>query len=176
MNETTDASDLASDIQKLNLGQATEGDSTRPVLGGNDSPNPWEEQTAERPIPKRTLTTPDPNTYEEAVVTESALKPASRNSREKLNLQEEVLNEFDPLADPKEKEAHDAWIHTEGHPAPPPIQPALVAANTSAAEIQRPSTPLSSFPTFNTITSFARSFSTPRSRPNAVDEIGRAQV
>ncbi len=125
------------------------------VLAPSPSPNPWADEESKPvpplpavhadPIPPQELELAPPNVFDDAIL------PPPTPSKGPVDTT--LLNEFDPLADKVEREAHDAWAQSEGHPPPPPApppkappaQPPLLAFITKAASnahLRRPSTNL----------------------------------
>ncbi|KAJ6581649.1 hypothetical protein B0H19DRAFT_1116119 [Mycena capillaripes] len=142
-------------------------------------PNPWDDaadasakEELPTPVEERHLHTPDPSLldqsfsegFETAPSTSLDLKPPPS---------EELLSEFDPLANHEEVAAREAWESAEGHP-PPPRTPSPTPPTPPLKEIVQqadsPQTPSSSvFPSFSAL---ARTFALPirsKSRPNSVD-------
>jgi hypothetical protein len=154
------------------------------------SPNPWQEEHAalkgkgsDKSLPPSLFDQP---AFADLRVTEDILVPKNNISKD------EVLHEFDPLANMEEKAAREAWADSEGHlpthpprtPSPPmpPMKdlyissptssdgpPHTTSAGPSAAAITSP-TPFASF------TSFAKNLAFPlvRSRPQSVDGSAKA--
>lgn len=150
-----------------------------PILDLAPSPNPWSEA-----IPKKAeateehhLLTPDPSILDVSIAAGLEAEPESHTAGIVPEIShEEVLSEFDPLANQEEKEARDAWESSEAHPPPPrtpspPIAapiPLLKDAPRPPPEPSVPSSP-SSFPS---LAALARTFSIPtlaRPRPLSLD-------
>ncbi|KAJ7696540.1 hypothetical protein B0H17DRAFT_1007669 [Mycena rosella] len=138
-------------------------------------PNPWDDTTPtsnkeeEPPTPEeRPLHTPDPSLLDHSFSEGFEAGPAVSL---KPPVSDEVLTEFDPLANQEEVAAREAWESEEGHPPPPrtPSPPPPPPPLKDDGHLQ-PSTPSSSvFPSFS---SFARTFALPirsRSRPGSMD-------
>lgn len=150
---------------------------SNPGLAADDlsvQQNPWGEDTgqAREKLEAPALPTPVDTSFAIDSQTETPFEP-----REKVQTDQEVLNEFDPLRNRDEQAAKDAWERSESHPPPPNLlshtneQATASVATTSAANdgaaISRPSTP--SFPGLAAI---ARTFSLPRgrnTRPLSID-------
>ena len=146
--------------------------------------NPWaskpSEESREEPVVLGTTGPPPP--AEEPVFT-PAITP--------LAVDQNVLKEFDPLADTDEKAAQEAWASAESHPPPKAEQ----SANTSAPQSPTHNKPLPADPESptkaapvsasaftNTFANLARTFTRPRSsgpealapsNPRTSAEIGR---
>ncbi|KAJ6518926.1 hypothetical protein C8R45DRAFT_949758 [Mycena sanguinolenta] len=151
----------------------------------SENTNPWadaaESAKEEEPTPveKRSLHTPDPSVLEHSFsegfqATHSVsldLRPAASD---------QVLLEFDPLANQDEVAAREAWENAESHPPPPrtpstPPTPPLKDVASSQHHPDAPQPPLtpssSVFPSFSAL---ARTFALPirsksRSRPGSID-------
>ncbi|KAJ7576981.1 hypothetical protein C8J56DRAFT_870192 [Mycena floridula] len=147
------------------------------------SPNPWNDSTplekpatdlAEAPETTELHHAPDISAMDPTIV-------AGLGSEKEDNFEppstEEVLSEFDPLANQEEKEAREAWASAEGHPPdtsaseqlPPPIPP-----SKDDLMLLSPTSPMSGASTspFPSLSAFARSFSIPslsRSRPLSME-------
>ncbi|KAJ7105475.1 hypothetical protein C8R43DRAFT_1046452 [Mycena crocata] len=153
-----------------------------PQISVPTDPNPWddrptptaskkeEEEEQPTPVEERPLHTPDPSTLDHSFSGFEAgpsvtldLKPA---------VSDQVLSEFDPLANQEDVAAREAWESAEAHPPPPrtpsPTPPIPPLKDGPADPPQ--STPSSSvFPSFSAL---ARTFSIPirsRSRPGSMD-------
>ena len=86
-------------------------------------------------------------------------------------VKQEVLLEFDPLANAEEKEAQEAWASSEGHPPPPPPPDKEPSSSTprSPSTPDRSSSPIPSFPS---LAALARTFALPLTRgqrPRSLD-------
>ncbi|KAJ7255474.1 hypothetical protein B0H12DRAFT_1016471 [Mycena haematopus] len=158
-----------------------------PAVGGQpaapESPNPWTddtESTKEEPTPveERSLRTPDPSVLETSFSEGFQAAPSvSLDLRPPAS--DQVLLEFDPLANQEEAAAREAWENAEGHPPPrtpsptPPPPPLKDGASSQhQPDAPQPLTPSSSvFPSFSAL---ARTFALPirsksRSRPGSMD-------
>ncbi|KII85928.1 hypothetical protein PLICRDRAFT_115563 [Plicaturopsis crispa FD-325 SS-3] len=144
------------------------------------TPNPWQEDVPAAEQPGRALHTPDPSTLETPpewqehrehtlhtpdpstldISSDSGPAPIKFDVR----ADEELLHEFDPLADEKEREAKEAWAHAESHPPPAPV-PIPVPSTPEPP----PTVPSSSPPKFPSLAALARTFSLPRQRPVSLD-------
>ncbi|CCA77889.1 related to VPS9 (involved in vacuole trafficking) [Serendipita indica DSM 11827] len=150
----------------------------------DEESNPWAakptEETREEPVILAATGPPPP--AEEPVFT-PAVTP--------LVVDQNVLKEFDPLADNDEKAAQEAWASAESHPPPKPEQPANMSAPQTPIHSKPlpadPESPTKAAPTSasaftNTFANLARTFSRPRSsgpdtipssNPRTSVEIGR---
>ncbi|KAJ6498340.1 hypothetical protein DFH09DRAFT_1052082 [Mycena vulgaris] len=145
-------------------------------------PNPWDDTThasnkeEEPPTPEeRPLHTPDPSLLDQSFGEGFEAGPSASLDL-KPPVSDEVLTEFDPLANQEEVAAREAWESAEGHPPPPrtpsptPPPPPLKDTLSQHQPDSPQSTPSSSvFPSFSTL---ARTFSIPlrsRSRPGSMD-------
>ncbi|KAF7308905.1 hypothetical protein MKEN_01091000 [Mycena kentingensis (nom. inval.)] len=140
-------------------------------------PNPWSEQPKkeEEPAP----TEPRPVELSDSSLFDESFSIAFKDEPSgSLNFQppalEQVISEFDPLANKDEAAAKEAWESAEGHPPPPrtPTPPPTPPAKEADAS---PPTPSGSvFPSFS---SLARTFTLPlksKSRPGSIDATARA--
>ncbi|KAJ7180776.1 hypothetical protein C8R46DRAFT_593255 [Mycena filopes] len=147
-------------------------------------PNPWDDtakasnKVEEEPTPpeERPLHTPDPSLLDNAFAEGFETSPAAALDL-RPPVSEQVLSEFDPLANQEETAAREAWESAEGHPPPPrtpsptPPTPPLKDDTAVAAASSQPQTPSSSlFPSFSAL---ARTFAAipmrPKSRPGSMD-------
>jgi hypothetical protein len=144
-------------------------------------PNPWDDtsntsnKAEEPPTPEeRPLHTPDPSLLDHSF-SEGFEAGPSVTIDLKPSVPDEVLTEFDPLANPEEVAAREAWESAEGHPPPPrtpsPTPPPPPLKDIPAAQqLDTPQSPSSSvFPSFSAL---ARSITSPlrsRSRPGSMD-------
>ncbi|KAJ7504270.1 hypothetical protein B0H11DRAFT_1981447 [Mycena galericulata] len=142
-------------------------------------PNPWDDDAnrsnkeEEEPASaeERPLHTPEPSLLDQSFSEGFEAEPSV--SLDLKPVSEQVLSEFDPLANQEEAAAREAWENAEGHP-PPPRTPSPTPPTPplkDAEHIDPPqSTPLSSvFPSFSAL---ARTFSMPirsKSRPGSMD-------
>ncbi|KAF9266992.1 hypothetical protein L218DRAFT_857351 [Marasmius fiardii PR-910] len=87
---------------------------------GSGSPNPWQDEES----PAKLQTVHSTSTSSATVILRDAeIKPSQEESYEARHKSEqEILDEFDPLASQEEKDARKAWESSEGHP-PPPLVP-----------------------------------------------------
>jgi hypothetical protein len=124
--------------------------------------NPWGDEVTQSPI-SPAVPTPVDTSF---ITNQPETTPFE--AKEKVEVNQGVLDEFDPLRNRDEQAAKDAWEKSESHPPPVLIShandqtPTSVAANNvvdDGPSISRPTTP--SFPGLAAI---ARSFSLPRSR------------
>ncbi|KAJ7043737.1 hypothetical protein C8F04DRAFT_1028802 [Mycena alexandri] len=147
-------------------------------------PNPWDdaakasnkEEGESTPPEERPLHTPDPSLLEHAFGEGFEASPSVALDL-KPPVSEQVLSEFDPLANQEEAAAREAWESVEGHPPPPrtpsptPPTPPLKDDAAVVAASSQPQTPSSSlFPSFSAL---ARTFAAipmrPKSRPGSMD-------
>ncbi|KAJ7879964.1 hypothetical protein B0H14DRAFT_3858242 [Mycena olivaceomarginata] len=145
-------------------------------------PTPPVDPIVEEPTPveERSLHTPDPSALEQSF-SEGFQTAPSVSLDVRSPASEQVLLEFDPLANQEEAAARAAWESAEAHPPPPrtpsptPPTPPLkdvAASSQHQLEAPQPLTPASSvFPSFSAL---ARSFALPirsksRSRPGSMD-------
>ncbi|KIM44474.1 hypothetical protein M413DRAFT_442446 [Hebeloma cylindrosporum] len=158
------------------------------------SPNPWDDppapptpdSTTDKEIPKP-LAALDPSIYEEPIF--AGIKGEELKTTEpRIEVANDVLTEFDPLASLEEKAARDAWETSESHPPPPrtPSPPPLplkepytpsptTPVPTSDAAVTPSAAPITSPSPFPSFAAFARSFALPlRTRPQSLD--GSANV
>ena len=167
------------------------------ITSPNEDSNPWTDaakstNAEENTRPEHTQEIPDLPSLAGKSSPESAL-PEPDKEESGAVVSSEVLNEFDPLVDAKEKEALAAWKTSEGHPmrlradtgtktpsmpAPVPV-PVPVAAPSRRDSLPRtpvrssspspstssPSAVLSSF-----ASSLAKTFTLPRPRPRSMEE------
>ncbi|EIM86798.1 uncharacterized protein STEHIDRAFT_121647 [Stereum hirsutum FP-91666 SS1] len=138
--------------------------------------DPWQDSA---PQPTHTvLHTPDPSLLDPETTKGvqddneqvSSKEDASAEISEKEHADKSVLDAFDPLVSPEERDAHDAWASSEGHapPAPPPKSPKPILVPPSQLQ-EAPSTPQRSNTSPSSSTSgfpamaaaFARSFNLP---------------
>jgi Rab5 GDP/GTP exchange factor len=147
-------------------------------------PNPWRDPSMEggtEVLSKHRLETPEPSALDESI-TMSFVPPSPSNDPPAdtihARLHEEVLREFDPLANQEEQAAREAWADAEAHPPPPrtPSPPAPLTKDASHLVPDTPSPPApvasSSSSSFPSLAALARSFSIPsipRSRPVSFD-------
>ncbi|KAJ7642788.1 hypothetical protein DFH06DRAFT_1283556 [Mycena polygramma] len=146
-------------------------------------PNPWDDATdasakpnseSELPTPveERPLHTPDPSLLDQSFSEGFEASP-SVSLDLKPPPSEQILSEFDPLANQEEVAAREAWENAEGHPPPPRTPsptPPTPPLKELAPQVDSPQTPSSSvFPSFS---SLARTFALPmrsKSRPGSMD-------
>lgn len=141
-----------------------------PVKDLEPPQNPWgDEVTQSKPISPVV-----PTPVDTSFITNQPDTPFQ--PKERVEVDQGVLDEFDPLRNRDEQAAKDAWEKSESHPPPALISHADERASTSVAassalndgpSISRPTTP--SFPGLAAI---ARSFSLPRgrnARPQSID-------
>ena len=140
-----------------------------------NSPNPWKDHVTESEKATVTeepqfkpLTTPDLSLYDQGIF--GALNQDSPTiSEPRTNVSRDVLNEFDPLANPEEESARNAWETSESHPPPPctPSPPPL--PQKDQIPVLPPSSPETSTPSgsssFPSLAALARTFSIPLARP-----------
>ncbi|KAJ7224138.1 hypothetical protein GGX14DRAFT_648637 [Mycena pura] len=139
------------------------------------SPNPWNDAAdttqRETPIEERPLEIPDSSLLDDSFSDGFRNEPPAF----KPPVFEQVLTQFDPLANQEEAAAREAWENSESHPPPPrtpsPTPPTLPYKDgASQQQVDPPLTPSSSvFPSFSAL---ARTFSIPmksKSRPGSVD-------
>ncbi|CAK5283173.1 unnamed protein product [Mycena citricolor] len=154
-----------------------------PVVAPSPDPNPWEtgvhkpatgtrEETT--PVERPPLTTPDYTQLDESFQGFEAESPVGDTNPA---VSEQVLSEFDPLADQHEVAAREAWENSESHPPPPrtpspppppPREPTQPETPTTGAS-QSPSTSV-----FSPFSALARSLNPlnpirSRSRPGSMD-------
>lgn len=138
--------------------------------------NPWTDsgdKNAEGSHDSTPLRTPDPALLDQTVIAglEAEESPVDTKPPKVPN---DVLSQFDPLANLEEEAAREAWKASESHPppprspSPPPPPPLKDAADPHPTE-SSPSQPSGSFPS---LAALARSFAIPalsRSRPASFD-------
>ncbi|KAJ7117818.1 hypothetical protein C8R44DRAFT_708157 [Mycena epipterygia] len=142
-------------------------------------PNPWndaanssnKQEEEDTPVEERPLHTPDPSLLDHSFSEGFEAEPSvSLDLRPPVS--DQVLTEFDPLANQEEAAAREAWESAEGHPPPPrtPSPPPPPPPLKDSAEDPPPQSPSSSvFPSFSAL---ARTFSKPirsLSRPGSMD-------
>ncbi|KAJ7781986.1 hypothetical protein DFH07DRAFT_901007 [Mycena maculata] len=146
------------------------------VPADSDS-NPWgdstqsnEEKEVELEDSERhSLHTPDPTLLDQSFAEGfEAEPPASLDLKPPIS--EQVLSEFDPLANQEEAAAREAWESAEGHPPPPRTPSPTPPPPPLKDHPDSPQTPSSSvFPSFSAL---ARTFALPirsKSRPGSMD-------
>lgn len=143
---------------------------------GSSSPNPWNDNAGSdagiEPAvsEEHRIHTPDPSTLDPSIASGLGAEESSEADPDfQPPTSEEVLSEFDPLANQEEKNARDAWAETEPRPPPPertpspPPKPPLKDISPVSA---------GSGSTFPSLAALARSFSIPtlsRPRPLSLD-------
>lgn len=157
------------------------------------SPNPWQEEHATlkgKGSEDSEIKSPPPSLFDQPTfadlrVTADVLVPKNNISKD------EVLHEFDPLANMEEKAAREAWADSEGHPPThPPRTPSPPVPPMKDLYISSPTSPdgpvhitspgpfaAAIIPTpFASFTSFAKNLAFPlvRSRPQSVDGSAKA--
>ena len=177
------------------LTKATESlhisDNASAALQTDSEQNPWESSdkpSASDPKPEKPVAFSEddllPSERPEFSPPEHS-KPPSDDGSDPQERKQQILDEFDPLANQEEKAAKEAWEASESHPAPPPPPPSKDptpnTTNTTAEgpqtpqrantqpEPARPSSPIPSFPS---LAALARTFSIPlgpRTRPRSLD-------
>lgn len=148
------------------------------------SPNPWQEEHAALKGKASEIKSLSPSLFDQPAFADlkvtDVVVPKNNISKD------EVLHEFDPLANVEEKAAREAWADSEGHPPThpprtpsPPVPPMkdftpdghphITSPGLSAAAITSP-TPFASF------AHFAKNLAFPlvRSRPQSVDGSAKA--
>ena len=174
--------DLHAALDGIHMG---EGSSVMPAVEAE--PNPWSERTPSSTspqlgvdVPERTLHTPDPSSLDPAA-TESFVSTEIAEPRPQAS--QDILLEFDPLANSEEQAAREAWASSEAHPPPPPAKdaaspaPAVPEKGTgTVSEQQEASTsdsPSAAATTFPGLAALARTFSIPLggrpSRPRSLE-------
>ncbi|KAH7921227.1 hypothetical protein BV22DRAFT_1038888 [Leucogyrophana mollusca] len=155
------------------------------MRGTPDSPNPWNDEQPKLEL--KQAHTPDPTALDVSIATPFD-QPHPSHTDIRIPASHEVLNEFDPLANPEEMDARHAWASAEGHPPPP--RPSSSGANdlpssrahsrsgskdvSREASSSRPSSPSpSASSSFPSLAALARTFSiptrSPRARPMSLD-------
>lgn len=174
--------DLHSNFDDLHI---TESSSHALIPVTEPQENPWRDQSDETSVKKdeqgegehrRTLHMPDPSTIDPSITQGFAVDSEAQEGQEPLHMHtaEDVLLEFDPLGDPEEKAAREAWANAPSHPPPP--APAPIPDLPSPPEPppkdvpNRASSPIPAFPA---LAALARSFSIPLvsrgQRPRSLD-------
>ncbi|KAL0580480.1 hypothetical protein V5O48_001550 [Marasmius crinis-equi] len=86
---------------------------------GTPSPNPW--QDSEPPLTPQPVRAP-PIVDAAASDLSSGVKESEEESyKPAVKSEQQILDEFDPLASQEESDARKAWGDSEGHPPPPPV-------------------------------------------------------
>ncbi|KAG6811885.1 hypothetical protein H0H92_005411 [Tricholoma furcatifolium] len=168
--------------ESISTQATTEAAHSTSVVPQEDSFNPWSDATnADSPTPdgEKPLHIPDPSLMDQSVLrgfqTAVTLSPTDQKPSQ---VSQDVLNEFDPLANEEQKAAQKVWETAESHPPPPPRTPspkppALPLKDNVPMSPDSPHSgglPTSPFPSF---ASFARTFSIPsltRPRPLSLDQ------
>lgn len=154
-----------------------------PTPEGGEVENPWKEtQPAHDALqPSGTAYVSDAELKERLPST--AAQSSSTATEPLPRASEDVLREFDPLADTKEAESRLAWEISEGHPMPPPKEegtndmnePGPVPQSTSSSE--PPAVPSKSATStgiaFPSLASLAKSLTLSRARPRSLDATPR---
>lgn len=109
--------------------------------------DPWQDSA---PQPTHTLHTPNPSLFDPETTKGaqdddepvSSKEGTTAQFSEKEHADKSVLDAFDPLVSPEERDAHDAWASSEGHapPAPPPKSPKPIIVPPSQPQ-EAPVTP-----------------------------------
>jgi hypothetical protein len=142
-----------------------------------DAENPWTDKTSlqtKDETKEPVLKTIDPSIVDESIASEISAEPSIEPNLH-LPASEDVLSEFDPLANQEEKEAREAWESSEAHPPPPPPRtPSPPPKSPIKDDLPDPPTSgtLPTSPSFPALAALARSFSIPglaRARPVSLD-------
>jgi Rab5 GDP/GTP exchange factor len=184
---TLSPTDSVVDSMDINSLSETQSSSLELTAGGES--NPWKDQPVvpSQPIKPVELHAPDLSIIDKFihVPPEHAPSPAPTPDRDAHT--EEVLNEFDPLADQSEQVAREAWALSESHPPPPRPIP-VPQPDTPILESESPEPPPKDIPilqtqppsdssgasgsSFPSLAALARTFSIPtmaRPRPVSID-------
>ncbi|KAH0583015.1 hypothetical protein H2248_010902 [Termitomyces sp. 'cryptogamus'] len=170
------------ELKPLSMQDAASSALSSPEVSINE-PNPWSDvihADNDKPHTTELLHTPDPSTMDQSIVhgLESVVLTGPVDNRPP-QVSQEVLNQFDPLANLEEEAAQEAWKSAEAHPPPPripsPQPPALplkdnVASSSPDSPQPAGSLSSSSFPSFTALT---RAFAMPsfsRPRPRSMDQ------
>jgi Rab5 GDP/GTP exchange factor len=152
-----------------------------PITPISPPANPWDvraeqESDSERPG----LHTPDASTLDHSITESIAVESPTEEYTTTVQPPppEDVLNQFDPLSNPEEQEARDAWASAEGHPpprtpSPPPVPPLKDTLSPTSASPESPLSSGGSTSSFQSFAAFAqRTFSIPglssRNRPSSM--------
>ena len=161
-----------------------------PLPDTSTESNPWQDQPAalsNQPIKPMELLAPHLPVIDNSIYVPPESVPPPLQEPERDANTEEVLNEFDPLADRGEQAAREAWALSESNPPPP--QPILVSQpEAPISDSESPEPPPKDIPSkhsqppsdssrasgsnFPSLASFARTFSIPaiaRTRPISID-------
>ncbi|TFK80324.1 hypothetical protein K466DRAFT_667720 [Polyporus arcularius HHB13444] len=131
-------------------------------------PNPWQDGAATTPT-KHEHGELDIPQLDPEVTQGLAAAPASEDGVDRAAVKQEVLLEFDPLANVEEKAAQQAWADSEGHPPPPPAKEPVTPPPQVPSTPNRPTSPVPSFPA---LAALARTFALPLTRgqrPRSLD-------
>lgn len=151
--------------------------------------NPWQDKAPDSllAIKSDEIHAPDISEVDKAI--HAAPEPSPKPAREAHA--EEVLHEFDPLANPEEQDAREAWARSESHPPtrnisllqesepspsvpgkpePPPKDVSVIPTiQTHPFADSNEAPKRSSGSNFPALAALARTFSIPRARPVSMD-------
>ncbi|KAF7309869.1 hypothetical protein MIND_00359000 [Mycena indigotica] len=138
-------------------------------------PNPWSETPKQEE--KATPAEPRPVELSDSSLLDDSFAQGFKNEPStSLDLQpsnvEQVISEFDPLANKEEAAAKEAWENTEPHPPPPPPRTPSPPPTPPSKDIETPGPTTPSASVFPSFSSLAKTFSLPlkpKSRPGSID-------
>jgi Rab5 GDP/GTP exchange factor len=182
----TSSEHVADSMQALSVSDSSLSPESlsKPAPVPSPQPNPWQDISSQEQVayPKG-LHTPDPSSMDPSFNAPSPDPPLVAPSAE---THPDILDEFDPLVDQKEKESREAWGQSRGHPPLPVPEPIPVpstpepsekkfkrgswALNVGISGRESPPPSASSLNSpFSSLASLARSFALPKQRPTSLD-------